>query len=119
MPAWHDLLVVGSVLFILVALLVAKYESGAAIIGTTPEMMAVNLGTYLAILSGMGIMGFGLMCAFDFERRRNANVVLDERLMDQAVIDADKNAFDRSDPHGLGAWMDARKVIRSFGRGYR
>lgn len=117
-PAWHNLLVVGSVLFILFALVVSKYESGAAVVGTTPEMIAVNLGTYLAILSGMGIMGFGLMCAFDFERRRNANVVLDERLMDKAVNNADKNAFDRSDAHGLGAWMDARKVIRSFGRRY-
>jgi hypothetical protein len=60
-PAWHNLLVVGSVLFILFALVVSKYESGAAVVGTTPEMIAVNLGTYLAILSGMGIMGFGLM----------------------------------------------------------
>ena len=92
-PAWHNLLVAGSVLFILFALVASKYESGGAIFGTTPEMMAVNLGTYLAILSGMGIMGFGLMCAFDFERRRTANVVLDEMLTDQAVNNADRKRF--------------------------
>ena len=40
-PAWHNLLVVGSVLFILFALVVSKYESGAAIIGTTPEVDSV------------------------------------------------------------------------------
>ena len=81
-------------------------------------MIAVNLGTYTAILSGMGIMGFGLMCAFDFERRRLTNIILDRTLMEQNRDTVDLHTFDRSSPKELRAWMGARKVIRSFGKRY-
>ena len=94
-PAWHHLSVGFSVISILGALIASKYWSGAAIFGESLEMIAVNSGTYTAILLGMGIVGFVLMCAFDFERRRLANIILDQMFTG-----------------------GARKVIRSFGERY-
>jgi hypothetical protein len=117
-PVWHNMLVVSSVVFILCALLGSKHGSGAAIFGHSIEMIVVNLGTYIAILSGMGIMGFGLMCAFDFERRRSAYIVLDKMLTENSSKILGERTFDRSVPQDLRAWMDARKVIRSFGQRY-
>ena len=114
-PTWHTPLIVFSVSVILISLIASKLMTGGSIFGTNIPLLVTNLGTYFGILTGMGIMGFGLMCGFDFQRRRLANVSLDSLLLSDADNHGNRVVFDRSSPDDLKAWMSARRLIRSFG----
>tara|TARA_B100001121_G_scaffold308236_1_gene331659 strand:+ start:720 stop:1580 length:861 start_codon:yes stop_codon:yes gene_type:complete len=70
LPKSTNGIIVLSVLSILTGFLITKWQSGAPLIGATLQMQLINLGTYTAVLSGMGIMGFGLICALEFSRRQ-------------------------------------------------
>ncbi|MCH1579740.1 MAG: hypothetical protein L7S55_03470 [Luminiphilus sp.] len=122
LPKSTNGIIVMSVLSILVSFLMTKWQSGAPLIGDTVQMQLVNLGTYTAILSGMGIMGFGLICALDFSRRQRALEILDSGLFDSLSSSAGQQEvgarFDPRSPHDLRCWVSARTVIRKFGERY-
>ncbi|MEK9996013.1 MAG: hypothetical protein VW664_06785, partial [Halieaceae bacterium] len=103
LPKQTNLVILASVLLILISFMVTKYLSGAPLLGHTVASTLINLGTYTAILSGMGIMGFGLMCALDFSRRKKALELLDAGLFNtqesgQRVNIDLKSVFDPMSP---------------------
>ena len=119
-PAWYDALVSFSVLGILLAVLLTKQLFGTAYFGSGLVPIVVNLATYAGIMTGIGIMGFGLMCAFDFERRFRIFSHLKAALSRRKESASDSfggrtETFDVQNPSELDDWFSARSVLRSFG----
>lgn len=122
LPKSTNGIIVLSVLSILMSFLITKWQSGAPLIGDTLQMQLINLGTYTAVLSGMGIMGFGLICALEFSRRQKSLENLDSGLFNQCDSSTDELEvpahFDPRSPNDLRCWVSARAVIRKFGERY-
>ena len=123
LPKQTNLVILASVLLILISFIVTKHLTGVPLLGHTVASALINLGTYTAILSGMGIMGFGLMCALDFSRRKMALMLLDAGLFNTQEsghrVNADlKTVFDPMSPNDLRCWVVAREVLRKFGERY-
>ena len=122
-PKSNNPVILVSVLLILVSFMFTKWQTGAALLGATIEMHLINLGTYASIMAGMGIMGFGLICAFDFSRRQRALEILDDGLFASPRSSDDDGGgagviFDARSPNDLKCWIAAREVIRKFGERY-
>ncbi len=119
-PTWYNALVGISVLGILLAVLLTKQLFGTAYLGSDLVPIVVNLATYAGVMTGIGIMGFGLMCAFDFERRSRIFSLLKAALSQKKESSFDTSGisngtFDVNNPTELDDWMSARSVLRSFG----
>ena len=117
-PSWYNALIAVSVLTILFSLVFSKFYFDQPIIGEQLQVLIANLASYAGILAGMGIMGFGLLCAFDFERRRVACEVVSRMLVSVSKVD-NPHEFVRKSPADLRDWLSLRRVIRSFGERYR
>ena len=88
-----------------------------------------NMGRFFACMSGIGIMGFGLVCAFDFKRRYEAlkllrNLVkpsgLDLSSLSAEEIDVKElrekpYTLRLTDPRHVIAFMEIRNCIVRFG----
>ena len=88
-----------------------------------------NIARFLACLSGIGIMGFGLVCAFDFRRRYDALVLLRTLVEPSGLklslfsdLNLEKHNFrDQEykltllDPQNVMAFMEIRNCIIRFG----
>ena len=122
LPKSTNGIIVLSVLSILTSFLITRWQSGAPLVGDTLQMQLINLGTYAAVLSGMGIMGFGLICALEFSRRQKSLENLDSGLFNQCDSSTDELKvpahFDPRSPNDLRCWVSARAVIRKFGERY-
>ena len=85
-----------------------------------------SVARFLACMSGIGIMGFGLVCAFDFKRRHQALKVL-RGLIDSEGLNISKFLNVKSaesdinyklsllDPGNVIAFMEIRNCIIRFG----
>ena len=85
-----------------------------------------SVARFLACMSGIGIMGFGLVCAFDFKRRHQALTVL-RSLIDSEGLNISKFLNVKSaesdinyklsllDPGNVIAFMEIRNCIIRFG----
>ena len=67
-PGWYNTVILLSTVVILGALVGTKSFFGISLIGNTWADI-VFAATYAGVVCSMGIMGFGLICAYDFSRR--------------------------------------------------
>ncbi len=120
-PRLNNPIVAGLIISILVAVILTKVWTATPIFGETITTIIINLGVYLGIVSGMGIMGFGLICALDLARRRNALSILDRGLFGEFLEKEpirQSFIFETTSPVALQAWVIARQVISAFGERY-
>ena len=122
-PIWHDIVLVVSVFGILSATVLTRYAFGMELLSRDSVILLLDLGIYAGIMSGAGIMGFGFMCAFDFERRMRVAGQMEKAFIQAAALEKhdptqNKVGFDIFWADDMSAWMSARKVARAFGERY-
>ena len=120
-PSWMDPMVFLAALSILLSLWGVKYAYNIPLLGDTGPAMIVSLAVYFGIITGLGIMGFGLSCAFDFERRTRIAGLFHQALIAPGVqtpLAHNQSLtvyFNKHDPQSVHAWVQARTVLRNFG----
>lgn len=126
-PRWNRFAILISVLLITSIAMGTRSIFGLAFFGESGVETIILVAIFFGLLSGLGIIGFGLMCAFDLERRFNATNMLGDLLKYPGVSltrlfnipDKGKEKcfvfFDFRIRQNIFAWMNARKVLRSFG----
>ena len=122
-PIWHDIVLIVSVFGILIATVLTRYVFGMDLLGSDLIILLLDLGIYAGIMSAAGIMGFGFMCAFDFERRMHVAGQMEKAFIRAAALE--KHDLKQNEIHldifvaeDMSAWMSARKVARAFGERY-
>ena len=125
-PRWFNPLTFFSTLIILGTLIYVRWSFGLPLVGDSWTEIVVTLAIYGGLISGMGLMGFGLLCAHDFDRR-----VYTSELYHQALLSPGLNLkmpngkaeiifFDKHSPNCINGWVQSRNVVRGFGeRFYR
>jgi hypothetical protein len=125
-PRWFNPLTFFSTFIILGTLIYARWSFGLPLLGNSWNEIVVLLAIYGGVISGMGLMGFGLLCAHDFDRRVHTSELYYQALMkpglDLKIANGktEKVFFDKHSPNCINGWVQSRNVVRRFGeRFYR
>ena len=125
-PKWFRPLIFLSALIILGSLIYVRMLYGIPLLGTVWQEIIITLAIYAGLISTMGLMGFGLLCAHDFERRMLAGELYYLALLPPGLDltmpegEIENIFFDKHSPNCINGWVQSRKVVRSFGeRFYR
>ncbi len=125
-PRWFNPLTFFSTLIILGALIFVRHSYGLPLLGDSWHDIIVTLAIYGGVTSGMGLMGFGLLCAHDFDRRVQTSELYHRALVPPGLDLEMPNGkfetvfFDKHSPNCINGWVQSRNVVRGFGeRFYR
>ena len=125
-PRWFDPLTLFSTLIILGSLIYVRWAYGIPLLGDSWHDIVVTLAIYGGVISSMGLMGFGLLCAHDFDRRVHTSELYYQALvppgLDLKMPDGETEHifFDKHSPNCVNGWVQSRNVVRGFGeRFYR
>jgi len=111
--------------------LLVKYAYGLSLFGTTVVENIISWATLFGFLNGFQLVMFGLVCAVDYERRFQTTKKLGDLVKYPGL--SFRSLFNK--PEGINlkplsvfidlqkrsnvfAWMNARKVLRSFGEDF-
>ena len=121
----------GAVLAMTIIPFFVKYLYGVPLFGVTSTEIFISAITLIGFLNGVQLVLFGMICATDYERRYQTMKKLGELVkypgLNSAFLNtsfketADKVSFVFIDLHkrsNVFAWMNMRKVLRSFGESY-
>ena len=101
-----------------------RYFYGASLFGTTGIETMISVASILGFLLGFQLLFFGLVCSIDFERRYETAKKIGEmvkypglKFSELFESKDDKKAvyLDLQKRVNVFAWMNMRKVLRSFG----
>ena len=128
---WFNPLTFLSTVIILGVLIFVRLSYGLPLFGDSWHEIVVTLAIYGGVISGMGLMGFGLLCAHDFDRRVHTSELyhralvppgLDFTMPDKITPNGENETvfFDKHSPNCINGWVQSRNVVRGFGeRFYR
>ena len=125
-PRWFNPLILLAALIILGSLIYVRSLHGQPLIGSDWQEIIVTLAIYGGLLASMGLMGFGLLCGYDFARRVRASELYYRALMPPGLElkmpdgQSEHIFFDKHSPNCVNGWVQSRAVVRGFGeRFYR
>ncbi|MCH1567977.1 MAG: hypothetical protein L7U47_01035 [Alphaproteobacteria bacterium] len=125
-PRWFNPLILLSAVIILGSLLYVRDLFGTPLLGDGWQEITVTLAIYAGMTASMGLMGFGLLCAHDFDRRVRASELYYRALvppglnLDMPEGETENVFFDKHSPNCVNGWVQSRNVVRGFGeRFYR
>ena len=125
-PRWFNLLTLASVLIIVGSLAYFRSINGIPFWSDGWQQNIVTLAIFGGVISSMGLMGFGLLCAHDFRRRVLAGELFHQALLPPGLEismpegGVERVFFDKHSPNCINGWVQSRNVVRGFGeRFYR
>ena len=125
-PRWFNLLTFASVLIIVGSLAYFRSINGIPFWSDGWQQNIVTLAIFGGVISSIGLMGFGLLCAHDFRRRVRAGELFYKALLPPGLEismpegGVERVFFDKHSPNCVNGWVQSRNVVRGFGeRFYR
>ena len=127
----YRLILYPSVLLIPATPFVVRYFYGASLFGVSGLEQMISVASILGFFLGFQLLFFGLVCSIDFERRyetakKIGDLVKYPGLKFSELFSSDENDNADKEPIYLDlqkrvnvfAWMNMRKVLRSFGEAF-
>jgi hypothetical protein len=127
----YRLILYPSMLLIPATPFVVRYFYGASLFGVSGLEQMISVASILGFFLGFQLLFFGLVCSIDFERRyetakKIGDLVKYPGLKFSELFSSDENDNADKEPIYLDlqkrvnvfAWMNMRKVLRSFGEAF-
>ena len=125
----YRLILYPSMLLIPATPFIVRYFYGASLFGVTGLEQMISVASILGFLLGFQLLFFGLVCSIDFERRYETAKKIGElvkypglKFTELFESDQGKNNqpiyLDLQKRVNVFAWMNMRKVLRSFGEAF-
>ena len=127
----YRLILYPSMLLIPATPFVVRYFYGASLFGVSGLEQMISVASILGFFLGFQLLFFGLVCSIDFERRyetakKIGDLVKYPGLKFSELFSSDENDNAHKEPIYLDlqkrvnvfAWMNMRKVLRSFGEAF-
>ena len=127
----YRLILYPSMLLIPATPFVVRYFYGASLFGVSGLEQMISVASILGFFLGFQLLFFGLVCSIDFERRyetakKIGDLVKYPGLKFSELFSSDENNIVDKEPIYLDlqkrvnvfAWMNMRKVLRSFGEAF-
>lgn len=122
------LLLVAIVLALSTTTFIVKAAYALPIMGANLTEIIISMAILAGFINGFQIFMFGVICAIDYGRRFNTTKALGELIQFPGLLansfletseNSDRKIFiDLQKRANVFAWMNARKVLRSFGEAY-
>jgi hypothetical protein len=125
----YRLILYPSMLLIPATPFLVRYIYGASLFGVTGLEIIISVASILGFLLGFQLLFFGLVCSIDFERRyetakkigdlvKYPGLKFSELFTDSEDTNKEPIYLDLQKRVNVFAWMNMRKVLRSFGEAF-